>query len=144
MSIIGNGLVNSTILYGAAIWGITTKANIEKVQKCQIRAGRIIDGYGNKGKKSHRQSLLDKLQWPNVNQIVDSAVLNLTKKALLNKASAGLNKLFTSKQPRSQRANTGLRITCNIPLGDKKPYFQTKAQELFNFASLYFERQRPH
>ena len=132
MSIIGNGLVNSTILYGATVWGSTKQASIEKIQKVQIKAGRVINGFGSKGRKSHRQNLLEKLQWPNVNQIIDNAILNQTKRALNNKTSAGLNQVFTSKEPRHQRVNLGTRISNNIPLSETKSSFSKKAQELFN------------
>ena len=152
---IGNGLINSTILYGAPVWGVTKKANIEKIQQCQIKAGRTIDGYGKKGSKSHRQTLLDKLKWPNVCQIINSAILNQTKRAINGKASNGLNKMFTSKFPKLQRGNQGWRIKNKIPVKENKTSFPTKAQELYNnlppnlrditLTTLKFKKQlRPH
>ena len=132
MAIIGNGIINSTILYGAPVWGVTKKANLEKIQTCQIKAGRVIDGYGSKGKKSHRQDLLDKLKWPNVTQIVNSAILNQTKRALGNMASKGLNNIFKKTFPKHQRGENGWRIVSNIPMNETKITFPSIAQDLFN------------
>ena len=129
---IGNSIINSTILYGAPIWGITKAANIEMLQSCQIKAGRVIDGFGCKGNKSHRQTLLEKMKWPNVNQIIESAILNQTKRALSMEASKGLNNMFTKSFPRFQRGNKGWRIKNCGPAKETKVTFASKAQSLYN------------
>ena len=86
---VGSALINSTILYGAPIWGNTTQSNIDRVQKVQMKAARLIDGKGwnRKTSKSHRQDLLNDLKWPNVNQIITTSILNLTKMAIEKKSS---------------------------------------------------------
>ena len=86
---IGSGLINSTILYGAPVWGFTTIKNLDMIQKVQTKAARLImsKGWQKNKKKAHRQDTLDLLKWPNTKQIVTSAILNLTKKAIDQKSS---------------------------------------------------------
>ena len=75
---IASSLINSTILYAAPVWGRTTKANIQKIQAGQTKAARIVDGKKWKmGKKSHRQTMLNDLDWPNTQQIITTATLNV-------------------------------------------------------------------
>ena len=81
LTLIGSSLINSTILYAAPLWGRTSKSNIQKVQAGQIKAARTISGEKwKKGKKTHRQSILNTLDWPNVQQIILSSSLNIIKK----------------------------------------------------------------
>ena len=48
---VGNSLVNSTLLYAAPVWGLTTKSNIQKVQSSQMKVVRTITGkYGQMAK----------------------------------------------------------------------------------------------
>ena len=42
LALVGNNLINSTINYGAVIWGTTSKANKDAIQKSQVRAARLI------------------------------------------------------------------------------------------------------
>ena len=70
---VGASLINSSILYAAPVWGATTKANIQKIQSLQTIVGKAWQRNKN---KQHRQELLDELNWPNVTQIIYSALLN--------------------------------------------------------------------
>ena len=110
---VGAALINSTILYGAPIWGNTTQANIDRVQKVQVKAARLIEGKGwcRKSTKGHRQTLLNNLNWPNVKQIISSSILNLTKKAIMNESSRGINNLFQINHPLNPRKTKKSRIT---------------------------------
>ena len=55
---IGASLINSTVLYGAPVWGCTTQQNLDRIQKIQIKAARLIvnESWNRKGNKSHRKS----------------------------------------------------------------------------------------
>ena len=82
MQQVGNNLINSTILYAAPLWGLTTKSNIQKVQASQIKAARIVTGKKwRNGKIEHGQTTLDSINWPNASQIISSATLNVIKRA---------------------------------------------------------------
>ena len=107
---IGSGLIKSTILYGAPVWGSTTIKNLDMIQKVQTKAARLIisKGWQKNKKKAHRQDTLDLLKWPNTKQIVTSAILNLTKKAIDQKSSKGINNMFKIKSSeKPQRRNRG-------------------------------------
>ena len=108
---VGNAILNSTIQYGAAIWGATSDQNINKVQAAQIRAARILTRkWKKKDDGTHRQQILDLVKWPNVQQLVSSATLNLTKQVISGKSSTGMNCLFRVKRPPRGNRNSGLRI----------------------------------
>ena len=131
---VGASLINSSILYAAPVWGATTQANIQKVQSLQIRAARVVKGksWQRAKKKQHRQELLDELNWPNTNQIIYSASMNLAKKACTANSSAGLNQLF--KVTKSQKARTGptLRIDHKGKSNNSSNIFSVNAPLLFN------------
>ena len=110
---IAGALVNSTIAYGAPIWGQSTTKVLDKVQKAQMRVARIVVNEKPKRgtrKKRHRQDAMDKLGWSNVKQIVEKTTLNLTKKAIEGESSKGLNELFEKRVPKHQRGDDQMRI----------------------------------
>ena len=108
---VGNALINSSILYGSALWGATSKSNINKVQAAQVRAARIITRRWNRqGDNLHRQQLLESVEWPNVKQMIASSTLNLTKKAISGESSDGMNNLLKITKPPGGNRNQGLRV----------------------------------
>ena len=131
---VGASLLNSTILYAAPLWGTTNKTNIAKIQKLQTRGARTVEGknWNRKATKTHRQVLLDNLNWPNVEQMITSATLNITKKALNKESSTKLNETFSYIKPRNPRATTSTRITHKGNHARKENIFSTQAVKLFN------------
>ena len=99
-----------------------------------MKAARLIDGKGwnRKTSKSHRQDLLNDLKWPNVNQIVTTSILNLTKLAIEKKSSNGLNEMFKNKHPKNPRKTKASRLYHNGPINRKKITFSGNATELYN------------
>ena len=110
---IGSSLINSTISYGAPIWGMTSNSNLDRLQKCQIRAARIIvrNGWEKKYLKEHRQDVLQRLGWQNVKQLVNTSILNLTKNALDANSSNGVNRMFSRTLPTNRRLGLVPRIS---------------------------------
>ena len=130
---VGGAMINSTILYGAPLWGATTSHNKQIIQVAQTKAARAITTLWNKkGKIFHRQEILDKVNWPNVDQIITNSTLNLLKKATTNSTSAGLNKLFNTKQPNSKTRNNSIRINRENITTVSNNTFSSFAPELFN------------
>ena len=131
---IGSSLINSTISYGAPIWGTTTKKNIDRLQKCQTRAARVIMSKGwEKNKiKTHRQTLFTTLGWPNVQQIVNTAIINLAKNAISQKSSNGINNMFKISYPKKPRLGLGARISHKGKLISNSKIFHVTAPSLFN------------
>ena len=131
---IGSGLINSTISYGAPVWGVTPQQNIDRLQKLQTRAARVIvsKGWEKGGQKPHRQDILDSLNWPNVNQIVTSTTMNLAKSAINGKSSQGINQMFTIAKPNNPRQGQGARISHKGKIKTKSNTFATIAPTMFN------------
>ena len=137
---VGNAILNSTIQYCAPLWGPSSESNRIKVQAAQVRAARIITGEWNSEKvRSHRQDLLSKIKWPNVNQIIEIATLNLLKNAIERKASEGLTGLFWVTKPTVNARRNTLRIDHFGPLTRSNSFFSANAVHLFNNLPLHMK-----
>ena len=85
--------------------------------------------------------MLDSMGWQNVQQLINTAVLNLTKNALDGFSSTGINKMFKSKQPTKPRQKAGIRISHKGKISSKSKIYQVAAPGLFN--QLPFELRNP-
>ena len=133
LSLVANNLVNSTINYGSAIWALTTKVNKEAIQKSQIRAAKLgLDIGWFRGKRIHRQEALDKLDWPNVEQIAQMALLNLVKKAISGQSSEALKNMFKISVPRHPRGISAISLNHKGPVNRKTTNFSAHAVLKFN------------
>ena len=153
---IGANLINSTILYAAPLWGATTKENIARVQSIQIKAARVIKNkaWARTKHKQHRQELLDELKWPNTQQIINSATLNLAKKATTASSSEGLNNLFKVSKATHTRKLPVIRIDHRGKVTSTNNIFSVNAPKLFNnlpaelkdpnMSNTKFKRQLKH
>ena len=92
----------------------------------------VLNSNWIKGKRMHRQVALDKLDWPNVEQITQMALLNLIKTAISSKSSKALNELFIKKQPRKPRGVQGIQLKHKGPLNRKNNSFTVHAINSFN------------
>ena len=142
LGIVGGSLINSTILYGAPVWGHTTQKNIELIQKYQTKAARMIlkGGWQNE-KLTHRQEALDTLGWPNVEQIVISSTLNLTKAAIDQESSRGLNNIFKVTHPTNCRKGQGTRIENKAHASTQNKSFSSHTPQLFNQLPPHMRQQ---
>ena len=133
LSTIGSGLVNSTIMYGAPIWGTTSEKNISLVQSAQTRVARMLLGatWGT-DRLTHRQTLFNRLNWPNVSQILLAATSSLARKASLNTSSQGLNKVLNKVKTKSLRQQDITRIRHSGPAKRKSNIFSANAALTYN------------
>ena len=130
---VGNAIINSTIQYGAAIWGATTEQNVNKVQSAQMRAARIITRKWKKKEDGlHRQEILDSVKWPNVQQLITASTLNLTKQAISGQSSSGMNHLLKVKRPPRGNRNSGLRVDHRGKSDRGETTFSANAVNKFN------------
>ena len=131
---VGAALINSSILYAAPLWGATSQSNIQKIQSGQTRAARIVKSkaWQRSKVKQHRQDLLDELGWPNTEQIIHMATLNLTKKAISQKSSHDLNLMFQKSKQRSDRLAMSTRIDHKGKATRKTNIFSVKASDMYN------------
>ena len=130
---VGNSTINSTILYCAQLWGPSSQGNRNKVQAAQIKAARMITGNWNKKDNIfHRQELLDRIRWPNVEQLVKASTLNTLKGAIEGKTSRGIREMFKITKPMEGSRRQVIRIDFK---GNKKRsdnMFSTFASQTFN------------
>ena len=133
LATVGNNLVNSTIAYGAPLWGTSTCKNIDRVQAAQTKVARIITGttWGEE-KFTHRQEILTRLAWPNVRQILLMASTSLARKAGLNQTSNGLNTMISKITPKSDRKGPSMRLKHLGPIKRQSDIFSANATQQFN------------
>ena len=133
LAMIGNNLINSTIMYGAPIWGSSSLKNIEIVQAAQTKVVRMLMGSTwGRDNTTHRQKIFSEIGWPNVQQIILMASSNLVRKAGLNQSSQGLNTMIKKKQKKSQRHGHIMRLEHCGPANRKSDTFSSKATQQFN------------
>ena len=133
LSQVGNAIINSTIQYCAPIWGPSSAGNRAKVQKAQIRAARIVTGkWSREGRICHRQELLSKMNWPNIDQMVTIATMNLMKEAMTGHSSEGLNSLFKVVEPKVEARRQTLRVDHKGPKTRPISVFSANAAQIFN------------
>ena len=134
MANVGSSMMNSTILYAAAVWGGTTQQNINRIQAAQTRGARMITNKSWQRNKSkvHRQVLFDQLNWPNVTQIINNATLNITKKAINQKSSNQLNRTFQVTKPNNPRQTTAPRLSHKGKITRKSNVFSAYAVKFYN------------
>ena len=134
LGIVGASLINSTILYAAPLWGPTSKTNLDKVQKGQTIAARMVKGkaWQRTRTKQHRQQLFDELNWPNTVQIIYTATANLTKAALDKNSSEALNNMFKVTKSTLPRKATTIRIDHRGKHSKANSVFSVNATSIYN------------
>ena len=134
MANVGSSMLNSTILYAAAVWGGTTQQNIDRIQAVQTRGARMIvnKSWQRNKIKEHRQVLLDQLNWPNVAQLIKNTTLNITKKAINKQSSDQLNNTFKVKKPNHPRQTTSIRLSHDGKLTRKANVYSAYAIKYYN------------
>ena len=133
MCAVGNAIINSTIQYCAPIWGPGSAGSRTKVQASQIRAARIITGRWNREhQESHRQDLLTSMNWPNVEQMVNIASLNLLKKTITGKGTKGIRELFAIKRPDQNARRKEIRVDFKGPKKRLPTIFSAYVTNKFN------------
>ena len=103
-------LALSIVNYCLKIWGSTTKQQIQRVQKLQNFAAKIIDG---KAKKfDHASPILKKFEWLNIRQKIEYDLCILIFKIVRNLLPEWLFTVDTvgSRRDRITRANRNLYI----------------------------------
>ena len=109
------------------------RIHTDRLQKAQSKAARAITDWGWKNAtKLSRQDMLNKLGWPNVLQLRNTAIINLTHNALSNNSSAGMNKMFKVSLPSHPRSGTSQYITHDGPINRSCSTFSSLASSLFN------------
>ena len=118
-------LIEPHFRYCCPVWGAAGITALQKLQKLQNRAARIVT---NSPYDAHSEPLIQKLGWPTIKQLIESETAKVVYKALHNEAPDYLKGLFhrlSDTQSRVLRnSNTDLRI----------PLFKTSSgQKSFEF-----------
>ena len=122
---IGNLTINSQIRYVAPLWSLTGATNLAKIQSAQTKAARAITWHpGLKySTKPHRQELLLRLGWKNVQQMSNTATVQIVKLASKNQSSEGINLMFAKNPVERKRSHLSHFIST----------FSTKYRKGINF-----------
>ena len=84
-------LIEPYFRYCCPVWGATGNTALQKLQKLQNRAARIVT---NSPYDAHSEPLLQRLGWPTVTQLIELETVKVVYKVLHNEAPDYLNSLF--------------------------------------------------
>ena len=85
------GLIESYFRYCCPFWDITSSTNLQRLQKLQNRAARIVtDGPYD----IHSEPLIKELGWLIIKQLIDTETVKIVYKALHNDVPKYLKELF--------------------------------------------------
>ena len=131
---IGNMILNSAILYAAPLWAQTGTVNLNKIQVAQTKAAKQLlwCGRTKKNQITHRQETLDKAGWMNVQQLTNSATINLIRKAANNESSTGINSMFNYNSNNNIRPNMRNKIKTEPTTRRRTPNILERGTQLFN------------
>ena len=131
---IGNMILNSAILYAAPLWAQTGTVNLNKIQVAQTKAAKQLlwSGRTKKNQITHRQETLDKAGWMNVQQLTNSATINLIRKAANNESSTGINSMFNYNSNNNIRPNMRNKIKTEPTTRRRTPNILERGTQLFN------------
>ena len=94
--------------YCCPVWGAAGITALQKLQKLQNRAARIVT---NSAYDAHSEPLIQKLGWPTIKQLIESETAKVVYKALHNEAPIPLFKMFSGQKCFEFR---GTRIRTNL------------------------------
>ena len=80
----------------------------------------------------HRQTTLNLINWPNTEQIINTATLNVIKKAITANSSHDINAMFATREPKHLRHGKAQIISHKGPIKRPSNQFTTNGTELFN------------
>ena len=84
-------LIEPHLRYCCPVWGAAGNTALQKLQKLQNRAARIVT---NSPYDAHSEPLIQKLGWPTIKQLIESETAKVVYKALHNEAPDYLKGLF--------------------------------------------------
>ena len=104
-------LIEPHFRYCCPVWGAAGITALQKLQKLQNRAARIVT---NSPYDAHSQPLIQKLGWPTIKELIESETAKVVYKALHNEAHDYLKGPFHGLSDTQSRvlsnSNTDLRI----------------------------------
>ena len=107
--------------YCCPVWGAAGITALQKLQKLQNRAARIVT---NSPYDAHSQPLIQKRGWPTIQELIESETAKAVYKALHNEAPNYLKGLFhrlsDTQSSMLRNSNTDLRIPLFKRLQDRK------------------------
>ena len=84
-------LIEPYFRYCCPVWGSASSTNLQRWQKLQTRAARIVtDSHYD----AHSQPLIKELGWLTIKQLIDPGTVKIVDKALHNEAPKYLRELF--------------------------------------------------
>ena len=135
LSNIGGALINGTIGYAALVWGGATATTIAKVQAAQTKMARVITKdrpIRGTRVRTHRQEIMDKIRWNNVNQIIQTATINMAYNIANKKFTIGLNDTMEITLPGENRRTAGIRMNFKGKATKNSNRFEVRTATSYN------------
>ena len=134
LAYIANATLNSQILYVAPLWSQTGETNIKRIQAAQTRAARLMAWSRRKRKSEleHRQILFEQLGWMNTTQMTNQATIQIVNKAINNRSSEEINKMFNWKETRLKRDQNNFQVITECTNRRPGPNLLDQGRKLFN------------
>ena len=106
-------LIEPYFRYCCPVWGATGNTALQKLQKLQNRAARIVT---NSPYDAHSEPLLLRLGWPTVTQLIELETVKVVYKVLHNEAPDYLNSLFHKLSDSHCRMLRNSKTDLRIPM----------------------------
>ena len=106
-------LIEPYFRYCCPIWGRESSTNLQRLQKLQNRAARIVT---DSPYDAHSELLIQKLGWLTINQLIDTETVKIVYKALRNEAPKHLKELFHRLSDIQNRELHNSKTNLHLPL----------------------------
>ena len=122
-------LIEPHFRYCCPVWGATGNTTLQKLQKLQNRAARIVT---NNLYDAHSEPLMQAIGWPTVTQLIELETPKVVYKVLRNEAPDYLNRLF------HKLSDSHCRMLRNSKTDLRIPMFKTSyGQKSFEFRGAH-------
>ena len=106
-------LIEPHFRYCCPVWGAAGITALQKLQKLQNRAARIVT---NSPYDAHSQPLIQNLGWPTIKELIESETAKVVYKALHSEAPDYLKGLFHRLSDTKSRVLRNSNTDLHIPL----------------------------
>ena len=106
-------LIEPHFRYCCPVWGATGNTALQKLQKLQNRAARIVT---NSPYDAHSEPLMQAIGWPTFTQLIELETAKVVHKLLHNEAPDYLNRLFHRLSDFHSRMLRNSKTDLRIPM----------------------------
>ena len=130
--------------YSCPIWSVAGVSAINKLQKLQNRAARIVP---NSAYDASALPVIRKLGWPTINELIESETLKIVYKLVNNQAPTYLTEMFFRPSDLSKRKLCNTKADLAVParkLAVEQHCFSYKGTKLWNYLSTEIKSSKTY